>query len=243
MTTNRTLRTATLLVAGLVLLTGCGGFRIWPENGFSMPWKRESAAERQAREDAERANTPDARTVALLLARADDALAANRLMDPPNDNAIDRYVQVLALDPGNMRARAGIAEISARYQRWAVGAAENGAMIEAERLYGLAALVDPNHADLAPTRTAINRAKAETEETVALSELELDIRSEALAVELGALGTRAKTEGYFVIINAPHAEWNRWIYHKVNEAPPNRRLRAPSEIGGPPRIQLLSYER
>ena len=200
-----------------------------------MPWKRES--------EAERANTPEARTVALLLARADDALAANRLMDPPNDNAIDRYVQVLALDPGNMRARAGIADISARYQRWAVGAAENGAMMEAERLYALAEQVDPNHADLAPTRTAINRAKEETEEIVALSELELEARSEALAAELDALDTRAKTEGYFVVISAPRAEWNRWIYHQMNEAPPLCRLRARSEIGGPPRIQLLSYER
>lgn len=243
MNPTRLLRTTTLLVASAVLLTGCSSFRIWPENGISMPWKRESEAERIAREDAERANTPEARTVALLLARADDALAANRLMDPPNDNAIDRYVQVLALDPGNMRARAGIADISARYQRWAVGAAENGAMMEAERLYALAAQVDPNHADLAPTRTAINRAKEETEEIVALSELELDARSEALAAELDALGTRAKTEGYFVVISAPRAEWNRWIYHQMNEAPPPRRLRARSEIGGPPRIQLLSYER
>jgi len=50
-----------------------------------------------------------------LLARADAALAKQRLRTPPNDNAFFYYQKVLELDPGNELAKNGFAKIARRY--------------------------------------------------------------------------------------------------------------------------------
>ncbi len=49
-----------------------------------------------------------------LLARAADALAANRLTAPGGDGALDLYLQALAHDPTDADARAGLAEVRER---------------------------------------------------------------------------------------------------------------------------------
>ena len=49
-----------------------------------------------------------------LLARAASALAANRLVEPSGDNALELFLQILARNPGDTAARAGIAEIHDR---------------------------------------------------------------------------------------------------------------------------------
>ena len=49
-----------------------------------------------------------------LLARAADALAANRLTAPGGDGALDLYLQALTLDPADTAARAGMAEVRER---------------------------------------------------------------------------------------------------------------------------------
>ncbi len=51
---------------------------------------------------------------AALLARAAQALAANRLTAPSGDNALELYLQELGRNPGNADARAGIAEVHER---------------------------------------------------------------------------------------------------------------------------------
>ncbi|QOC21511.1 SUMF1/EgtB/PvdO family nonheme iron enzyme [Wenzhouxiangella sp. AB-CW3] len=50
-------------------------------------------------------------TVNDLLAQGDTALEEGRLLTPPDDNAHDHYQAVLAVDDGNERALAGLAEI------------------------------------------------------------------------------------------------------------------------------------
>jgi hypothetical protein len=49
-----------------------------------------------------------------VLTRAATALAANRLLEPSGDNALELYLQVLARNPADAAARAGIAEIHER---------------------------------------------------------------------------------------------------------------------------------
>lgn len=49
-----------------------------------------------------------------LLARAADALAANRLTAPGGDGALDLYLQALARDPADVDAQAGLAEVRER---------------------------------------------------------------------------------------------------------------------------------
>jgi protein TonB len=53
-------------------------------------------------------------TDTVLLARAAQALAANRLVAPSGDNALELYLQELARNPANAEARAGIAALRER---------------------------------------------------------------------------------------------------------------------------------
>ena len=49
-----------------------------------------------------------------LLSKADAALAANRLTDPPGDNALELYLKAAARSPADPKARAGLAEVRER---------------------------------------------------------------------------------------------------------------------------------
>jgi hypothetical protein len=70
----------------------------------------------------------------------------------------------------------------------------------------------------------------------------LERQDGALAERLSALGTRAKEEGLLVVIRAPRDDWSRWIYQRMNAAPPPVRLRARSEVGRPPGLELVPVE-
>jgi TonB family protein len=71
-----------------------------------------------------------------LLVSAAAALAANRLTDPPGDNALELYLQAQARNPNDSIARAGIAEVRERL----LATAEN-ALLE-ERLDEAAAAIE-----------------------------------------------------------------------------------------------------
>jgi len=71
-----------------------------------------------------------------LLARAAAALVANRLTDPPGDNALELYLQAQVRNPADSIARAGIAEVRERL----LATAEN-ALLE-ERLDEAAAAIE-----------------------------------------------------------------------------------------------------
>jgi TonB family protein len=71
-----------------------------------------------------------------LLARAAAAMAANRLNEPPGDNALELYLQLQARNPADANARAGLAEVHERL----LARAEN-ALLE-ERLDEAAAAID-----------------------------------------------------------------------------------------------------
>jgi TonB family protein len=70
------------------------------------------------------------------LARAAAALAANRLTEPPGDNALELYSELQARDPADAEARAGLAEVHERL----LARAEN-ALLE-ERLEEAAAAIE-----------------------------------------------------------------------------------------------------
>ena len=72
----------------------------------------------------------------LMLARAAAALAANRLAEPPGDNALELYLQLQTRNPADPAARAGLAEVHERL----LARAEN-ALLE-ERLDEAAAAID-----------------------------------------------------------------------------------------------------
>jgi TonB family protein len=96
-------------------------------------------AHRSGNEDAALAPGPEVVKPAAdspLLARAAAALSANRLAEPPGDNALELYLQIQARNPADANARAGLAEVKERL----LARAEN-ALLE-ERLDEAAAAIE-----------------------------------------------------------------------------------------------------
>lgn len=223
-----------------LLLWGCAATPAPSPSSYDPQAAPRSAAATGS--DETRPQTPEARAIEVLLREADAALGANRLTTPTDDNALDRFLHVLVLAPDDARARAGIDEIARRYQRWAVRAAGNGEAERAAEFLDLAEQVSARHPALAATRAEIGRALAVPRERHALARPELDARDPALAARLAGLGTRAKEEDLFVVITAPVDAWSRWIYQQMNDAPPALRLRARSEIGPTPSVELRAMD-
>lgn len=173
-----------------------------------------------------------------LLADAEVALAAMRLTTPGHDNAYDRYRQVLDFLPEDPRALAGIQRIADAYFGLALAAAEQGDRSEARRLFQLAVELAPEHPSTTTVAQSIERLLAAPVATLALDDEALQRFEPALGQRLQRLGAQAKRDDLLVVIQVPRDELGRWVYQRMNAAPPNVRLRARSEIGHPAQVTL-----
>ncbi len=103
--------------------------------------------------------TPDssAQRIAELLAEAEADFRALRLTSPAGRNALARYRQVLALDPDNPTAQAGVRRIGERYRQWAEGALRTRDLPKARRYVAAGASVDSQLPWLERVRSGIRR--------------------------------------------------------------------------------------
>lgn len=83
-------------------------------------------------------------TLATLLARAESQLAAQHLTTPADDNALETYLQILAQDPNNAQALAGVQRIKSLYREWAEQAVQNKRWTLARQYYERALTFDPH---------------------------------------------------------------------------------------------------
>lgn len=173
-----------------------------------------------------------------LLADAEVALAAMRLTTPSHDNAYDRYLQVLDFLPADPRALSGIHRVADAYFGLALAAAENRDRSEARRLFELAVEVGPEHPSTATVAHSIERLLAAPLEQFELDGDALNRLDPALGQRLQEIGAMAKRDQLLVVIQVPRDDLGRWVYQRMNAAPPNVRLRARSEIGSPARVTL-----
>jgi len=161
-----------------------------------------------------------------------------RLTTPAHDNAFDRYQQVLAFLPGDPRALAGLNRIADAYFGLALAAAAQRDRSKAEQHFDLAVEIAPDHQSTATVARSIERLLAPPVEQFAIDGDALRRQDPALAERLESIGARAKRGDLLVVIQAPRDELGRWIYQRMNEAPPKARLRARSEIGSPAGVTL-----
>lgn len=73
------------------------------------------------------------RQVRELLARAESSIAADRLTNPPGNNAVGFLREALELDPGNARARQGLESVADRYAVLTGDALATGSLASAQR--------------------------------------------------------------------------------------------------------------
>jgi tetratricopeptide (TPR) repeat protein len=122
--------------------------------------------------------------VNLLLTGADANLAALRLTSPKDDNAVDKYRQVLVLDNDNAQANAGLNNVVERYIALADEASAAGDFDKAGAFLDRAAFVVPDAANLQLARAGLDEAQ---------QQYVLDLKLKAAeAVKLAEIDNKAK---------------------------------------------------
>ncbi|MGR8948363.1 MAG: hypothetical protein ACU84Q_09970, partial [Gammaproteobacteria bacterium] len=140
---------------------------------------KELAAQLEAQQKTVQQQKSKAASIAELLDLADKDLAAVRLASPKNRNAYDRYKEVLALDPDNERAQAGIESVADKYAELSNIALQNR---EADKLgnyvYRLSQIA-PEHAALGALKTG----QRELKEQLKAQETALALERERMRLE------------------------------------------------------------
>jgi protein TonB len=120
--------------------------------------RRVAAPPLRAQAANEPAPAPD--LLAEPLARADRALEAGRLVDPPGDNALDGYAAILAEHPDHARASEGLAATLDLLFTWAESALLGGAFELAGTTLDHVRRVRPDSSRLAFLDAQLERARA-----------------------------------------------------------------------------------
>lgn len=118
-----------------------------------------------------------------LLARADRQVAAARLTEPRDDNALETYRRILAIDPGNGVATQGIDSIVQRVLGVAQSAALAGESDRANTYIAKARAIDANAPGLAEAEQVV----AQWSEMVSNQQLQDQLEAAAAALEAGRL--------------------------------------------------------
>lgn len=131
------------------------------------------AARRQAEEEERQRQAADQQQQQLqsLLGQAIASFDAGRLVEPPLDNALFYYREMLKIDPQNNPANAGIEQIAAQFVRQARQGLANNDLDVADRNLTTAAAIDPANEDIPPVREQIDtRRRLAEQEQRALAE-------------------------------------------------------------------------
>jgi len=102
------------------------------------------------------------------LAEAESLFGQNRLNTPPGQNALEKYRQVLQLDPQNAAARQGLLRLAERYRAMAEEKLRAGQFAAVQELINAGLMVVPDHEPLLRLReqTLTEAQRAENERRV-----------------------------------------------------------------------------
>jgi len=101
-----------------------------------------------------------------MLTRAADLMKQGRATEPPGDNALEVYRQVLKLDPGNRLADAGLASIERTYLDRALAQAAQDDFTAADDTLSDASAIRPGSQELLETRSRIEGIRAQRADSV-----------------------------------------------------------------------------
>lgn len=178
--------------------------------------------------------------ISTLLAKAETALANNRLTTPIDDNAYLWYLQVLAIDTHHESANMGISDIVEKYLSWAISNSDTGSVARAFDYLNKARSVDENH----PSITAVEAylASKTTTRTARFPIDKTQLREKNVEVQskLREISEEIDRLDASIVIYAPSDDLGRWIYQELNGNTESR-VSAVFEINSNPQI-VLQYE-
>lgn len=192
-----------------------------------------------------------------LLDKADQDFAADRLMTPVNNNALDRYRAVLLLDKRNQRAALGLQAIANRYLAMSLLNSKRGQFSKARKMLANAVSVKGKTPATQQVAKEIHSAQArrlvrrvapkvspvipsanEKQAVFDLNTADLNQRNQAMVNQLWSLGRRVQATKEYVLIYARNDSEGRWIYQQMSKASMNYRLRGNIKRNKKPRIIL-----
>jgi len=155
------------------------------------------------------ANRLETMSVDQLLAEARKALAAQRLVAPAGDNAVEYYVSVLAKDPKNRDAQGALREIFPFAEPVVEQAVNQGNLDEAQREIDLLAKADPNNYTLTILRAKLDAARklassAQQQKQQALAKQQAAQQQQLLAAQQAAAARQAAETAAKPVAEAPH---------------------------------------
>ena len=174
------------------------------------------------------------RLIARLLVEAQHAFERKRLTTPVSDNAHQRYLRILSLDPENEQAKEGINTIVEQYLSWAMESAKKNRHASAANYLRRANTVDPEHPNILPATHKVNKKRAMREEVFQLDPKQLRNR-EVDGKVLKAIVKEMLSGDTFVVIRAPDDASGRWLYQLLNTRVPYR-VQASYEASAAPAI-------
>ena len=230
-----------------IRLLGAFGVAVLLSACQTTPQEPEPVAAPEPQVETPAAPTEQQRTIAALLSEADYALSRNKLLNPINDNAHDRYRSVLLMEPENERAKLGLQTIALRYVELARTSAVRGNVSEAQAMIKLARSIDNNPVvqDAAETmRRQVASMPAPKPYQASAGEKLLDgkqlqAKDPQLVSQLVGIAQQAKATDKFVLIIAKSDAEGRWIYQQLRSAVPGYLVRGDIKIGQPTRVKLV----
>lgn len=162
-----------VLIAALVLVAGAGAW--W--------WSNQRAAPEPVVVQAVPVVASPVAAAADPYQRVRAQIAADQIVQPPGDNAIESYLELLAERPDDSGARQALTELLPFASRVADQAAAAGNDVELLRLVGLIERADPGYAQLPALRARAARIDQTRTEEI---ERELQVQREALAARAAA---------------------------------------------------------
>lgn len=173
-----------------------------------------------------------------ILYEALQALNADRLLTPIDDNAHARFKRVLALDPQNQLALEGLQDIVKRYLELTQESMRRGQFEEAKIMLDRARFVEETHPDIAGVAEALQREMDSDDLFFVLDYPRYAARSEAAQEELADIARQAQEHEAFFLITAPNDELGRWMVSVMREAVTGYRLRGNIELSNRLGIRL-----
>jgi hypothetical protein len=183
--------------------------------------------------------SPDGqRLIADLLFAGLQALDADRLLTPVDDNAHARFQRVLAYDPDNEIALQGLQDIVQRYLELSREASRQGLFDEAEILLDRARFVDETHPGIASAEEELRSERNSGDLFFDFEATALARRSESVQEKLADIARQAREHNAFFLITAPSDDLARWMYGVMREAVNGYRLRGNIELASRATIRL-----
>lgn len=166
------------------------------------------------------------------------ALDADRLLTPIDDNAHARFMRVLAYEPDNEIALDGLQKIVVRYLALSEESAHRGLFDEAQLLLDRARFVDADHPDIATTGLALQAEINSGDLFFDLDQREFSRRTEVAESKLVDIATQAREHGALFLITAPNDDLARWMFSIMRSAVEGYRLRGNIELASRTSIRL-----